>query len=70
MVRDNDSCFVAIPFDTITNSTRLSNDSSSMFFNLDASNLTRGRSYVIDVLIVTNNNKQLYKSVSAPFRVV
>jgi hypothetical protein len=69
-VRDNDSCFVAIPFDTITNSTRLSNDSSSMFFNLDASNLTRGRSYVIDVLIVTNNNKQLYKSVSAPFRVV
>lgn len=69
-VRDNDDGFVAIPFDTTTNSTLVSNDSSGMFFNLDMSNLTSGHSYVVDVLVVTNNIKTLFKDASAPFRVV
>jgi len=68
-VRDAVTNLVAIPFDVTTNSTRVSNDSTGMFFTLDMSNLTAGHSYVIDVLIVTGNNRQLFKSASQAFRV-
>jgi len=68
-VRDVVTGLIAVPFDLTTNSTRLSNDSAGMYFKLDASNLTRGHSYVIDVMIVTGNNQQLYKAASAAFRV-
>ncbi len=68
-IRDAQTDRIAIPFDTTTNSTRLSNDSSGMFFKLDTSNLTQGHSYVIDVLVVTNDNEQLYKRICAPFKV-
>jgi hypothetical protein len=69
-VRDNDNGHVAIPFDTVTNSTRLSNDMQNMFFTLDTSNLVPGHSYVIDILVVTANSKQVYRNASATFRVV
>lgn len=69
-VRDVDTGLVAVPFDTVTNSTRLSNDSASMFFKLDMSDLAPGHSYVIDVLVSTNNSQQIYKSASQTFRVV
>jgi len=69
-VRDVDTAGIAIPFDTVTNSTRLSNDSAGMFFRLDASNLTAGHTYVIDILIITDGSQQLYRAVSAPFKVV
>ena len=69
-VRDNDNGTVAIPFDTVTNSTRLSNDSQNMFFTLDTSNLTPGHAYVIDILVDTDNAQQLYRAASAVFRVV
>jgi hypothetical protein len=69
-IRDNDNGRVAVPFDLTTNSTRLSNDAKGMFFDLDVSNLTPGHAYVIDILVVTDNNKQLYRSASAVFRVV
>lgn len=68
-VRDVKTDLPAIPFDLETNSTRVSNDSASMYFRLDSSSLTRGRTYVIDVLVVTGNNKQLYKAASPAFRV-
>lgn len=60
---------VVVPFDTVNNSTRASNDASGMYFVLDASNLTQGRSYVIDALVVLGNDRQVYESVSAPFKV-
>ena len=69
-VRDNDTGTIVIPFDTVTNSTRLSNDSVGMYFSLDIANLSPGHSYVIDVMIVTGNNQQLYPSISPVFRVV
>lgn len=68
-VRDNESQTTVIPFDTATNSTRVSNDASGMYFRLDMSNLTPGHSYVIDVLVVTGNNRQLYLAASPVFRV-
>jgi hypothetical protein len=68
-VRDEVTGLIEIPFDTAKNSTRLSSDASGMYFKLDMSNLTRDRSYVIDILIVTGDNRQVYKSASPVFRV-
>lgn len=68
-VRDVVSKRVAVPFDTTYNSTRVSNDSTGMYFKLDAGNLTVGRTYVIDVLIVTGDNEEYHEAVSPAFRV-
>jgi hypothetical protein len=68
-IRDAVTDIIEIPFDTVNNSTRVSNDTAGMYFKLDTSNLTSGRSYVIDVLITTGDNQQLYKSASPAFRV-
>src|SRR5579885_824189 len=69
-IRDNDNGSIAVPFDFTYNSTRLSNASQHMFFTLDTSNLTPGHSYVIDIMVVTDGAKQLYRGASSPFRVV
>lgn len=69
-VRDVVTNDVVIPFDTEFNSTRASSDSSGMFFKLDANNLTDGRSYVIDVMLVTvNSTRKVFKDASPQFRV-
>lgn len=68
-VRDLATDAVEIPFDTVYNSTRASSDAQGMYFKLDMSNLTPERLYVIDVLIVTGNNRQVYQAASPAFRV-
>lgn len=68
-VRDDATGLIQIPFDTTKNSTRLSSDASGMYFRLDMSNLTRDRSYVIDVLVTAGTNNQIYKNASPVFRV-
>lgn len=68
-VRDAATNNIAIPFDTIKNSTRLSSDDAGMFFMLDTSNLTEDRSYIIDVLIVTAGHQETFKAASSAFRV-
>lgn len=61
---------VIVPFDLENNSTRASNDASGMYFEFDASNTIKGRSYVIDVMVVTGNDRQVYSAASSPFKVV
>lgn len=68
-VRDAVTGIVEVPFDVEKNSTRLSSDSNGMYFQFDMSNLTNERSYVIDVLVLTGNNRQLYKNASPVFRI-
>lgn len=68
-IRDNETQDVIVPFDTDKNSTRASSDEDGMYFKLDMSNLTAGHSYVIDVLINSLNNRQVYRSASPVFRV-
>jgi hypothetical protein len=68
-VRDDSSGDIEIPFDTTYNSTRLSSDAGGMYFKLDMSNLTRERSYVIDILVITASGRQTYKAASPVFRV-
>lgn len=69
-IRDVVTDITIIPFDTIKNSTRVSSDGSGMYFKLDVSNLVAGRLYVIDILISSNDNDQIYRSASAAFKVV
>lgn len=68
-VRDVLTRAVAVPFDTQYNSTRASSDSKGMYFVLDSSALTRGHTYVIDVMVVVGGSIQVYESASAQFRV-
>ena len=50
-VRDFQSGKIVIPFDTTYKSTRLSTDSSGMYFDFYMSSLPNGRSYIFDFLI-------------------
>jgi hypothetical protein len=68
-VRDVVTNDTIIPFDDVTNSTKVSSDSSGMFFNLDMSNLEAGKTYCIDVLISYNGVKEKFMSVSPYFRI-
>lgn len=68
-IRDAVSGNIIVPFDEEKNSTRISSDSGGMFFNLDASNLSPGRTYVIDVLISHNGSKKLFRDVSPIFKI-
>lgn len=68
-VRDQVTQRILIPFDTATNSTRLSNDANGMYFTLDTSNLVSDHSYVIDVMIIVAGNQQIYSNASQPFKI-
>jgi hypothetical protein len=69
-LRDAASNVVIVPFDKTNKSTRVSSDGEGMYFPLDTSNLTPGRQYIVDILISTNNNDQIYRDASPAFRVV
>jgi hypothetical protein len=68
-IRDSISDEVIIPFDTELDSTRMSSDSKSQWFDLDMSSLYPGHLYEIDALIVENGLRRYYRSISAAFRV-
>lgn len=68
-VRDVESNEVRIPFDSVYNSTRLSNDSDGMFFQLDMSNLVAMHLYTIDALVIDAGSRQIYENVGPAFRV-
>lgn len=69
-IRDTSTDVIRIPFDKEQKSTKLSSDGMGMFFSLDASNLVSGRTYVVDILVSTNGIDKVYRSASAPFRVM
>lgn len=68
-VRDVTSQEVVIPFDTTNGSTRLSSDSTNMFFSLDMSNFIVDRTYVVDIMLKTAGVYQTYRNVSPIFKV-
>jgi hypothetical protein len=59
-----------IPFDSETNSTKLSSDSSGMYFNFNTSTLTSQRSYVVDIMTIVDGQQQKYLNASPVFRVI
>ena len=64
-VRDHESGDIIIPFDSSDNSTKLSSDSTGMYFDFYMSSLPRGRSYVFDYLIKQNGFDECTNSVAA-----
>lgn len=69
-IRDVATNVLRVPFDKVKNSTKASADGAGMYFKLDCSNLVPGRSYVVDALVSSNDNDQVYRSISSPFRVL
>lgn len=59
-----------IPFDTVTNSTKLSSDSNGMYFSFNTSALTPLNSYVIDIMIPVDGLQQKYLNASQTFRIM
>lgn len=54
-IRCVDDDLIVIPFDRLKNSTRLSSDAKGMFFPLDMSNLSKGRTYTIEVMLTSSD---------------
>lgn len=57
---DDDS--IAVAFDRLKNSTRLSSDEKGMYFPFDMSNLTKGRTYTIEVMLASTIVNSVYKT--------
>ena len=68
-IRDLETGFVVIPFDTATDATKLSTDSDGMYFELRTQSLPRGRNYVLDLLVKDFGQEQIFLSVGQGFRV-
>src|SRR3990167_652422 len=68
-VRDIVTDEVVVPFDTDLHSTRVSSDGDGMFFKIDMSNLTVGKTFVIDVLVSMGGTERTYRDVSSTFTV-
>lgn len=60
---------VIIPFDVELNSTRISNDSTSLFFDFHMLNLYHGLTYEFDILVIENGIERVYESVCSPFTI-
>lgn len=68
-IKDSISGEVIIPFDDEYDSTKLSSDSTSLWFDLHMANLYNGRLYEIDIMIIENNLKQYYRNIAHPFKI-
>jgi len=69
-IRDFESGDIIIPFDTTTNSTKLSSDNSAMYFDFYMSSLPRGRSYVFDFMIKENSFESIVDDIASRFSVI
>jgi hypothetical protein len=58
-----------VPFETDKNSTKVSSDSSGMFFTFNTSGFLVGKSYVIDIMIDQSGTKTEFINASPVFRV-
>lgn len=68
-IRDAVTNEAVVPFETTYGGTKLSSDSTGMYFKLDCNNLLDGRSYVVDIKLITGGNEQIYKNASPIFKV-
>jgi hypothetical protein len=58
-----------ISFDLEKGSTRISSDFEKLFFELDTSNLSKNRSYIVDILLVRGDKKLIFKNTSPIFKI-
>lgn len=69
-VRDAETNRIIVPFETTSNGTCLSTDSSGMFFDFFMDSLPPGRTYVFDFIIKDRGIDDLFTKVASTFRVV
>lgn len=69
-VRDAFDGTIIIPFDTATNSTKLSTDNDGMFFSFYTDSLPPGKVYSFDFLIRRNNADTVIKDAASKFKIV
>lgn len=68
-IRDVANNTVVIPFDIVYNSTKLSADSQTMYFDVWMSSLIPGRAYTIDLMLIEGGQPQIYRDAAPAFRV-
>lgn len=68
-VRDHDSGNIIIPFESESNGTKLSTDSSGLYFDFYMDSLSSGRSYIFDFIIKDGGIDQIFTDVPARFSV-
>jgi hypothetical protein len=68
-IRDVSSGDLIIPFEKDNNGTRLSTDSAGMYFELSMASLFPGRSYTVDLLVVSDGNESVFECKNTRFRV-
>ena len=68
-IRDALSNEIVVPFSTSGNATRLSTDSTGMYFDFYMDSLPVGRTYVVDFMVNDGGIEQIYTNVPAKFKV-
>ena len=61
-IRDTRTDDVIVPFTKLNNATRISSDSTGMYFKLSTKNWPKGRSYTIDVMVVEDGKDKISKT--------
>ncbi len=69
-LREASSGKTIIPFDEITNSTKLSSDGNGLSFFFRMSSLNKGYSYYFDLLVKDYGENRIYEKISGKFKVV
>lgn len=69
-IREKQTGRITIPIDTVSNSTRMSNDEERYYFSLPLSCLTNGTIYTVDVVIWDGEKRVDFKSASGDFWVI
>ncbi len=68
-IRDAVSGQTIVDFDDVFDSTKLSSDSSSLWFDFHMTNLYPGHLYEIDIMIIENGLKRHYRGISGAFKI-
>jgi hypothetical protein len=68
-IRDAITGETVVPFDEVKKSTKVSSDSSGMFFKFHTSGLIVGRTYTIDLMINHNGTTEKFLNASPTFRI-
>lgn len=68
-VRNSISNETVVDYDDVYDSTRLSSDESTLWFDFEMSNLYAGELYEIDIMIIENGLKRFYRGASGAFRI-
>lgn len=68
-IRDVRTGNIIIPFTKENNATKISNDTEGMYFSFSTKNWPSGRSYTIDVMVITDGAESIYETVGT-FKVV